>query len=109
MTFGLMSPEGQVAFDTGFGSSGKPYPHYLNCTHRVTIGTSEGIRVINTETNTEVLSGHYECETAFNYKVTIDPGYNYNDLKIVVIDDNDYDNAVTYDYVPGQEYEFLHY
>jgi len=104
--FWINSLEGEVTLENGFARYGNPYPHYLNCTHRVTIGTSEGIRVINTETNTEVLSGHYECETAFNYKVTIDPGYNYNDLKIVVIDNNDYDNAVTYDYVPGQEYEF---
>ncbi len=104
--FWINSPEGEVRLENGYSGYSGAYPHYLNCTHRVTIGTSEGIRVINTETDTEVLSGNYECETTFNYKVTIDSGYDYNDLKIVVIDDYDYDNPTTYDYVPGQEYEF---
>jgi hypothetical protein len=99
--------EGEVYLESNYGgSNSNPFPHYLNGTHRVTIGTSEGIRVINTETNAEVTSGNYECETSFRYKVVIDPGYNYPDLKIVEINNNDLDNIVTHNYVQGQEYEF---
>ncbi len=105
--FWINSLEGEVYFESNYGGyNSNPYPHYLNGTHRVTIGTSEGIKVINVETGVEVLSGNYECETAFRYKVVIEPGYNYPDLKIVEINNNDLDNIVTYNYVAGQEYEF---
>ncbi len=99
--------EGEVYFESNFGgSNSKPFPHYLNGTHRVTIGTSEGIKVVNAETGLEVVSGNYECETSFRYKVVIEPGYNYPDLKIVEINNGEIDNAVSYNYVEGQEYEF---
>ena len=105
--FWINTLEGEVYFENNYGGyNSNPYPHYLNGTHRVTIGTSEGIKVINAETGAEVLSGNYECETSFRYKVVIEPGYNYPDLKIVVINNNDLDNIVTYNYVEGQEYEF---
>ncbi len=99
--------EGEVAIDPRCGGDySKPYAHYLNGTHRVTIGTSEGIRVINVDTDTEVESGQYDCETTFRYKVVIEPGYDYPDLKIVEINNNELENAVTHTYVPGQVYEF---
>ena len=107
--FWINNIEGSVYFEAGYGGTNSnyvPYPHFLNCTHRVTIGTSEGIRVINTETNQEVLSGNYDCETSFRYKVVVDPGYDYSDLKIIEINNNDNENAVTHSYVEGQEYEF---
>ena len=105
--FWINNLEGEVYFESNYGGyNSKPFPHYLNGTHRVTIGTSEGIKVINAETGLEVLSGNYDCETSFRYKVVIEPGYDYPDLKIVEINNGEVENAVNYNYVEGQEYEF---
>ena len=38
--------------------------------------------IVNTNTSAQIVSGDYECEASFDFKVEVDNSYNYNDLKL---------------------------
>ncbi len=102
----VKSPKGQIYFADGYCSGKMPYVHFQNDTHNVVIGSLPGIKVINTTTGEEVTSGAYECETEFKYKIEIAPGYNYPNLKIVEINNNDYENYKITNFEKDKEYDF---
>lgn len=95
--------EGQVSINDRFGGG---HIHWKDETHKLTISTVPGVKLVNNETNEELMSGDYLCETAFSYKVVVEPGYNYSDLKILEINNNDSDRAVSYEIDTNATYEF---
>ena len=101
-----LSPNGTIKFYENYCTPKYPFIHYEDCTHRVTVNVADGVRLINTETNQEINSGYYDCETTFTYRVQIDSNTNYPNLKIVIIDDNDVDNAQILDINTNAEYNF---
>ena len=88
------------------GKGNETHVHFRGCTHRVTIGTSEGIRIVNAETGEELVTGNYVCGTELKYKVVLDEGYDYSGLKVIVIDDDKFTNKKIYEYEEGREYDF---
>lgn len=95
--------EGQVSINDRFGGG---HIHWKDETHKLTISTVPGVKLVNSETNEELTSGDYLCETAFSYKVIVEPGYNYSDLKILEINNNDSDKAKSYEIDTNATYEF---
>lgn len=95
--------EGQVSINEKYGGG---HIHWKDETHKLTISTVPGVKLVNSETSEELISGDYLCETAFSYKVVVEPGYNYSDLKILEINNNDSDRAVSYEIDTNATYEF---
>ena len=88
------------------GDSKNTYVHWLDETHSVTVSTIPGVKIVNAETGEILTSGEYLCESSFNYKVVIENGYNYNNLKLIVIDNSDYDNYSSTDVDFNATYTF---
>lgn len=86
-----------------------PYIHWLNDTHRVRIIKPAGIKVVNAVTGEEITNGFYPCETEFTYKVEVEDGYSYSNLKIVEVNAGDKDNFVSYDFDPEMTYNFTNF
>ncbi len=98
---------GETYISYGYaGTDNETHVHFKGCTHRVTIGTSEGIRVVNVETNQEMVTGNYECGTTGKYKIVVDEGYDYSNLKVIEINDDKFSNKKVYEYEEGREYDF---
>lgn len=88
------------------GNAENPYIHWLDDTHKVTISTVPGVQLINTDTNEVLTSGNYMCDTSFNYKVKIEEGYNYPDLKLIEINNDDTENFESVDVDTSKVYTF---
>ena len=88
------------------GNAENPYIHWLDDTHKVTISTVPGVQLINTDTNEVLTSGNYMCDTSFNYKVKIEEGYNYPDLKLIEINNDDIENFKSVDVNTSEIYTF---
>lgn len=82
--------------DIDYSLSGDCYIHWLGDTHKLTVSTLPGVKLIDTNTQTEILSNDYVCETSFDFKVQVDDTYNYNNLKLIIVQNGDYDNAQVY-------------
>lgn len=81
--------EGTVDFNTYYsGTELNAKIHWIGCTHKIEISTLPGIKIINADTLEEITSGDYNCETSFNYKIQVDDGYNYSNLKLIKIFNN---------------------
>ena len=100
------SPKGSIAFAENFCTPTIPIVHYSDCTHRLTVNVAEGVKIINTTDNKEVVTGNYDCETTFSYKVQVDGNTNYQNLKIVIINNDDVENAQILDINTNTEYTF---
>ena len=83
-----------------------PYIHYKNDVHNVEIATLPGIKLINQTTGEEVVSGDYECGTNFKFKLEIENGYNYPELQVIIVDNNDNVNYKSYEGNAETEYDF---
>ena len=83
----------------------KVFIHWRGDTHNLFVSALPGIKLIDTETNEELVSGDYECCTSFNYKVTVEDGYSYPNLSMIIIDNNDVDNMETVEFNPSTTYE----
>ena len=83
--------EENVTLNSSGVSGDKKYPHihYRNDTHNLEIIALPGIKLINQTTGEELTSGDYPCESTFEYKLQVEDGYNYSNLSIIVVDDND--------------------
>ncbi len=100
------SPKGSIAFAEKFCTPNIPIVHYSDCTHRLTVNVAEGVKIINTTDNKEVVTGNYDCETTFSYNVQVDENTNYQNLKIVIINNDDVENAQILDIDTNTEYTF---
>ncbi len=100
------SPKGSIAFAENFCTPTLPIVHYSDCTHRLTVNVAEGVKIINTTDNKEVVTGNYDCETTFSYRVQVDGNNNYQNLKIVIINNDDVENAQILDIDTNAEYTF---
>ena len=97
--------EGNVTIGSNVGNNDL-YIHWKGDTHDLFMNSLPGVKLINTATNEEVVAGTYDCCTTFNYKVVVEDGYSYQDLSIITIDGDDYDNAEVISCEPGGVYEF---
>lgn len=97
---------GSISFNPGYANYENVYLHYKGDTHNLFISSVPGVKIINTSTNTEVTSGNYDCETEFKFKVEVENGYNYSDLKIIQVTEGDLDNCIVEDYGENKEYNF---
>ena len=97
---------GNVNFNSGFANNANVYLHYKGDKHNLYISTIPGVKLINTATNMEVTSGSYECESEFKFKVEIEDGYNYSDLKIIQVTEGNIDNSVIEDWSENKEFNF---
>ena len=96
-----------VSVNENIGGNGEnPYIHWLDDTHKVTISTVPGVQLINADTNEVINSGDYMCETSFNYKVKVEEGYNYPDLKLIEINNDDTENFKSVDVNTSEVYTF---
>ena len=102
----VLSIKGKVKLAEGFCSPTIPYVHYSDCVHKLTVNVAEGVILINTTTNQEIDTGYYDCETAFRYRVQIASNTNYQNLKLVIIDNEDVENAQILDIDTNAEYDF---
>lgn len=87
------------------GQNATTYVHWSGCKHKLQISTLPGIELINIDTMQPISSGEYECETSMKYKIQIKDGYNYNNLKLVRISNNNYDTASSEDVNTSETYE----
>lgn len=69
--------------------------HWKDETHYLNVATVPGVKMINTETNEEIVSGDYLCGTSFKFKYVLDPAYSYDSLSELRIDDGNYEK-ITY-------------
>lgn len=97
---------GNVNFNSGFANNANVYLHYKGDKHNLYISAIPGVKLINTATNMEVTSGSYECESEFKFKVEIEDGYNYSDLKIIQVTEGNIDNSVIEDWSENKEFNF---
>ena len=67
------------------------YVHWAGDTHNVLISSLPGVKLINVDTNQEIITGDYDCLTTFNFRIEVEDGYDYSDLQIFTIDDNNDD------------------
>ena len=88
------------------GEKKYPYIHYRNDTHNVEISSLPGIKLINQTTGEELTSGDYACESNFNFKLQIEAGYNYSNLSVIIVDDNDTAHYKSYEGNAETEYAF---
>ena len=96
-----------VSVNERFGGDTKnTYIHWLDDTHSVTISTVPGIKLINIATNEAVTSGDYLCETEFEYKIIIEDGYNYSNLQLVEINNDDTENCTILAVDTSKTYNF---
>ena len=102
----VLSPKGRVKLSENYCTPTLPFVHYSDCLHRLTVNVADGIKLINTSTNQEIDSGYYDCGTAFRYKVQISDNANYQNLKLVIIDNDDVENAQILDIDTNAEYDF---
>ena len=96
--------EENVSVNDNFSGKNKAKIHWLDETHRIDISALPGIKIINTDTNAEILNGNYECDISVNFKVEVDDTYNYEGLKLIVVENNDFNNAEVYDVNTSQTY-----
>lgn len=87
------------------GQNATTFVHWAGCSHKLQISILPGIEIINTDTLQPIISGEYECETSMNYKIQIKDGYNYNNLKLVTINNNNYNTALSEDLNISKTYE----
>lgn len=86
--------EGNVTFAGIFGGMGKtPYIHYKDCKHTITITAPEGVKVIDTLTNTEITTGEYSCLQPMNLSIKVDDMSKYAYLNMLVKTDGKYANS----------------
>ena len=86
--------EGNVIFaNTWGGIGGIPYVHYKDCKHTITILAPEGVKVIDTITNTEITTGEYSCSQALNLIVKPEDISKYAYLNMLVKTDGKYTNS----------------
>ena len=65
--------------------------HYKNHKHTVNLySTLPGVKLLNADTNEEITSAEFTCETDVNLKVQIESGYSYPDLAVKVISGGQY-------------------
>ena len=50
-------------------------------------------------------TGDYECDSSFEFKIDVDNSYNYNNLKLVIMENNDEKNARIYDVNSADTYK----
>lgn len=93
----------------GISESTDPYIHWLNDTHKLRIVKPAGIKVINAVTGEEITNGFYPCESEFTYKVVLEDGYSYSNLKLVEVNAGDKNNFVSYDFDPDATYNFTNF
>lgn len=87
-----------ISFTNNWGGSNIPVVHYLNCKHSLVFGEMEGIKFVNPDTNAELVSGVYDCETVHKIKIVVDPSINKDNLKIMRHLEGEYANSLdTYD------------
>lgn len=98
--------EGNVKFDSDYADGANVYLHYKGDTHNVFISSVPGVKLINTATNMEIISGDYDCESEFKFKLEVEDGYNYSDLKIIQVTEGDEDNCLIEEYKLNKEYDF---
>ena len=96
---------GSVQFTNGYCSP-EPVVHFLNSVKHVIVNAAPGVKLVNAETGAEVETGDYLDETTFRYRVEVENGHSYDNLKLVWFDDNKYENYKNETVVEGQEYEF---
>lgn len=96
---------GSVQFANGYCSP-EPVVHFLNSVKHVIVNAAPGVKLVNAETGAEVETGDYLDETTFRYRVEVENGHSYDNLKLVWFDDNKYENYKNETVVEGQEYEF---
>ena len=94
-----------VSLNDNFSGKNTAKIHWLDETHRLDISALPGIKIINTDTNAEILSGDYECDISVNFKVQVDDGYNYEDLKLIIVKNNDFNNSQAYDVNASETYK----
>ncbi|MBR4261074.1 MAG: leucine-rich repeat protein [Clostridia bacterium] len=57
--------------------------HFKNCKHTVKVENAlPGVRVIDTSTNQEFISGEYDCESTISLKIVIEDESQYPDLAV---------------------------
>ena len=97
--------EGSVALNN-ISENKDIYIHWLNDTHRIVVNSIPGVKIINTMTNEEITTGNFDCETEFKYKIVVEDGYNYSNLKIVDVLLENIDSYKQFDYQKDHEYIF---
>ena len=65
--------------------------HYKNHKHHIDVVNSlPGVKLINVATNEELTEGDFACESNLTFRVQIEDGYSYPDLKVKVISGGQY-------------------
>lgn len=95
-----------VNFNSGFANNANVYLHYKGDTHYLNVYSVPGVKIINTTTNMEITSGNYDCESEFKFKIEVENGYDYSDLKIIQLTDGDSDNCTIEEYAKNKEFDF---
>lgn len=73
-----------------------PIVHYYDCTHFVdVICTLPGVKLVNPETNEELVSKPVACESRYSFKLVIDDEYKdkYKDLVIKLVSEGQYSDS----------------
>ncbi len=94
----IENTEENVSVNTNFAGYDKTATiHWLGETHKINVSVPQGVKVINVNTSSEMTTGDYECDSSFEFKIDVDNSYNYNNLKLVIMENNDEKNARIYD------------
>lgn len=71
--------------------------HWLGETHKINVSVPQGVKVMNINTSSEITSGDYKCDSLLEFKIDVDNNHNYNNLKLVIMENNDSSTATIYD------------